>query len=191
MKNVQWKVNCLSIPTIIRHCKKCHKDTEFICSEMFRVNAQKKNLDIWLIYSCEQCKTSWNATIFSRVNSNKIDLKMLNQFLDNDPELVKKYSLDKTTLKKSGVYIKELDYEIIGEKFLSSKSVKLEILSDYPVDIKLSTLLKRKLELSNGEFKRLFFNCQFEKLNSREARKKLNDHLIVFFNAKEIVTHNN
>ena len=89
MKIVKWKGHCLSTPTIMRYCKRCHKDTEFICSDMFRVNAQKKNLDIWLTYNCKQCKTSWNATIFSRVNSNKIDDKILNLFLNNDQGLVK------------------------------------------------------------------------------------------------------
>ncbi|MGM0213149.1 DUF1062 domain-containing protein [Enterococcus sp. AZ109] len=184
MRTVKWQVDCLATPTIIRHCKKCHRDTEFICSDMFRVNAQKKNLDIWLIYNCEQCKTSWNATIFSRTNSNKFDPELLNLFLKNDPQTVKKYGLDKTTLKKNGVQIKKIDYEIVGEKFLPSESVRLEISSDVPLDIKLSVIIKRKLELSNLEFKQLFINSRIEKQKGI-VRKKLTDKITVLLNLEE------
>ena len=46
MKIVNWDINYLSPPPAIKYCKKCGKKTEHICSELFRVNAQRKYLDI-------------------------------------------------------------------------------------------------------------------------------------------------
>ena len=51
MRKVIWEVRYLSLPQVLRHCKKCGQKTLFTCSEKFRVNAQQKTLDIWLIYS--------------------------------------------------------------------------------------------------------------------------------------------
>ncbi|MDT2390182.1 DUF1062 domain-containing protein, partial [Enterococcus avium] len=80
VRKVTWTVACLKTPTIIRHCKKCNEDTEFSCSERFRINAQGKYLDVWLIYNCKKCKTSWNSTILSRIHTNKLDSDLLALF---------------------------------------------------------------------------------------------------------------
>ena len=68
MKKIIWKIEPLGLPLVLRHCKKCGKTAEFICSGQFRVNAQRKYLDIWLIYKCAKCDTTWNAAVYSRVS---------------------------------------------------------------------------------------------------------------------------
>lgn len=68
MKKITWEVEYISRLPVIRYCKKCGKKTEYICSGLFRVNAQHKYLDIWLIYKCSNCDSTWNSTIYSRVN---------------------------------------------------------------------------------------------------------------------------
>ena len=48
MEKKMWEIQFLSLPHILKHCKKCGKKMAFTCSEQFRINAQRKYLDIWL-----------------------------------------------------------------------------------------------------------------------------------------------
>ncbi|WP_243015095.1 DUF1062 domain-containing protein, partial [Brevibacillus borstelensis] len=70
MQIVNVDIQYLSPPPAIKYCKKCGKKTEYVCSGLFRVNAQCKYLDIWLIYKCSNCDSTWNMTIY--VNANLI-----------------------------------------------------------------------------------------------------------------------
>ena len=38
----------------------------FVCSERFRVNAQKKSLDVWLNYRCDSCEDVWKFPLLER-----------------------------------------------------------------------------------------------------------------------------
>lgn len=100
MEKLFWEVQYLSPPKTIRYCKKCSMKTEHISAGLFRVNAQQKSLDIWLIYRCASCKTTWNSAVYSRVNPKSLDHKLLNRFMNNDSELAQKYAMDTVLLKK-------------------------------------------------------------------------------------------
>ena len=67
MYEIVWKIECAGLPTAERHCKKCGAWRAFECSGCFRVNAQKRMLDVWLIYKCPECDDTWNMTVLSRV----------------------------------------------------------------------------------------------------------------------------
>lgn len=56
-----------------RNCPKCNEKVLYINSERFRVNANKNSIDIWLIYQCEKCKSTWNMTIYERIKPYDID----------------------------------------------------------------------------------------------------------------------
>ena len=185
MRKVTWTVACLKTPTIIRHCKKCNEDTEFSCSERFRINAQGKYLDVWLIYNCKKCKTSWNSTILSRIHTNKLDSDLLALFQENDSGLSKKYGTDKTTLKKNGVVIRTIDYEVLGDLFELDEEVVVTIQSDYPLDIKLFKILKEKLNLSNNELKQLISKGKIIGLSNECFKEKLRSRHMILFNLKK------
>ena len=75
-----------------KHCSKCGKNSRFVCSGKFRVNANGKRVDVWLIYRCERCKTTWNKEIFSGVKPSRIDRELYQAFLDNDWETAMRYA---------------------------------------------------------------------------------------------------
>ncbi len=72
MKDIKWTIQYDRPPAPLRHCKKCNIRQEFVSSGQFRVNAQGKYLDIWLIYKCSCCSSTWNAAIYSRVNPGNL-----------------------------------------------------------------------------------------------------------------------
>ena len=88
--------------TVVRYCKKCQTKTEFTSSGLFRVNANRKNLDVWLIYKCIKCNTTWNLTILSRITTGSIPQDLLDGFHENDIELAKHYASDVTLIKRNG-----------------------------------------------------------------------------------------
>lgn len=177
METVIWEVDYLSPPKVILYCKKCKKDMLYSSSELFRVNANQKNLDIWLIYKCDNCKNTWKLPIYSRVNSNKFDMDLLNKFTNNDNELAFKYAMDIEILKKYKIKINNPIYNIVGKEIDFKKNIKLIIKSKYNSNIKLSKILKEKLNITNRELEELILNknISLEKdinINNRKLEKE-------------------
>ena len=82
---------------LVKNCPKCRKKTAFICSGKFRINAQKKLLDIWLIYKCSVCGKTWKASVFSRLAVASMPTKLLERFQNNDPDLAEYYAKKQKT----------------------------------------------------------------------------------------------
>lgn len=155
MEKILWEVQYLSAPKTMRYCKKCGMKTEHVSSGLFRVNAEQKSLDIWLIYRCASCKATWNLTIYSRINPKRIGQTLLNQLMNNDSDLAQRYAMDTELLKRSGAAIEAPSYIIIGERIDFTKDVKLKIVSKYAENLKVSKILREKLSFSKKVFDKL------------------------------------
>ena len=62
LRKIEWTIIPDTTPQVRRNCPKCGEKAHFINSEKFRVNANGSHIDIWLIYQCNQCKSTWNMT---------------------------------------------------------------------------------------------------------------------------------
>ncbi len=71
-----------------RHCPRCKMRRRFVHSGKFRVNAQKKRIDAWLIFRCTDCDDRWNWPIHERRPVGAIDPAELDALMRNDPGLV-------------------------------------------------------------------------------------------------------
>lgn len=87
---------------ILRRCGGCGKKRAFVCSGKFRVNANGRRLDIWLIYRCEKCGHTLNVPIYERVPPERLEPETYEGFLENDPELCMKYAGNRGFLKSLG-----------------------------------------------------------------------------------------
>ncbi|MCI8624435.1 MAG: DUF1062 domain-containing protein [Provencibacterium sp.] len=152
MKQVTWKLRCLSLPAVERYCKRCGTRTVFTCSGQFRVNAQKKLLDIWLIYQCARCGTTWNAEILSRVSSRTLAAGQLEDFCCNSSVLAWRYAADWKLLRRLGAEPFLPEYVVEGEDFRPDEEVELEIKTDVPLPVRVSALLRNKLGLPQKAF---------------------------------------
>lgn len=161
LKKIKWEVEPKTIPMVIRNCPKCGNNTYFKNSHKFRVNANKKNLDIWLIYQCVNCKSTWNMTIYERISYLDIDELQYKQFLNNDYELSKKYGFDVAIHKKNKVKLGfyNVEYDIIGEDIkisdLNEKKYIVDITCKYSLGLRLDKLLSKKLHVSREKVKKL------------------------------------
>ena len=53
---------------MIRRCGGCGKKMVFECAGKFRVNANGRRLDVWLIYRCQRCGHTWNIPLYERIS---------------------------------------------------------------------------------------------------------------------------
>ena len=99
--NFIWLVKPIGHQPITKRCPSCEIKKLFYPSGCFRVNAQKKTLDVWSIYKCEKCDYTWNIDIFSRINTNKLDPELHEHFLHNSADQVRRCAYDYSILKKN------------------------------------------------------------------------------------------
>lgn len=155
MREIEWSVSPVRPLPVVRYCKKCGRKTDFFSSGLFRVNAQKRSLDVWLIYKCGTCDSTWNDEIYSRVPPRSISGELLERFYKNDELLAESYELDVGRFSGRGMEIGELCYEVTGEEFQIGEEIDLTISSAWPLPVKVKTLLRRKLRISNKEYSQL------------------------------------
>lgn len=172
MRKIIWEIQCHSLPLVVKHCKKCGKEEKFYCTKKFRVNEQKKSLDIWLIYSCTACNTTWNARVYAHVSPQALSQKQLNGFMENNYSLVKRYAMNADFLYNSGAgKILLPQYSVVGEEFSLNEAVELEIKTKYPLAVKVIAIIKEKLHLPHSACLRLIENNNIKSTDGSNLKK--------------------
>jgi hypothetical protein len=162
-KEYTWAVSPNNTPLLKKSCSHCDSK-QFYCSEKFRINAQKKNIDVWLIYRCVKCDSTYNLTIFSRTRPTAIDSILFNKFQNNDTELAWRYAFSEEMRRKNKVeadlatvtYVLQYD-QISSDELLSLNERILTFEVDYPFDfqLRLSSLIRTCLNLSSRQLDQL------------------------------------
>ena len=183
MKKIIWEVQSLSLLPVLKYCKKCGRKNLFACSRQFRVNAQRRYLDIWLIYKCCDCNTTWNATVYSRISPQSIKPQLLDGFYKNDNKLVEKYAMDSQFLQENGVEVGLPQYSVIGDCFSLDETVQLEIKNKYSLSVKVSSVVRSKLLLSEKEYLQLITSGKIKSFPTQDLKKcKLKEGVTLVFN---------
>lgn len=191
MEKITWKVQSLSRPLAVRYCKKCCKKSEYISSGLFRVNAQRKHLDIWLIYRCSNCSATWNSTVYSRINPQSLSPELLERFYTNDSSLVEQYARDIELLRKNGAEVGFQDYRITGDGFCFDHPAELHILSKYACQLKVSKIIRQKLSLSKQAFDQMLDRGQIRSNSGLDLKKcKLNYEAVVIVGSEAVQPKN-
>jgi hypothetical protein len=99
---VRWRIVPSEPPRALRPCAGCGGIQPFVSSGRFRVNAQKRRLDVWLIYRCAHCDKTWNLEILARTRPEQIDPSLLSQLLANDPDTARRHACDLGRLARAG-----------------------------------------------------------------------------------------
>lgn len=152
----QWIIKPNGLPFVIRKCSRCGKKTEFKNSGKFRVNANGRLLDIWLIYRCDICENSWNMTVWERVEAGSINEAEYKGFLSNDSELAEKYGSDQEMFSrnKAEVRCSKEDYQVeVKNLSVSCKEPEAEIMIPLGFELRLDALLSRQLCVSRSKIR--------------------------------------
>ncbi|WP_258880121.1 DUF1062 domain-containing protein [Clostridium estertheticum] len=138
---------------------------------MFRINEQRKYLDVWLIYKCSDCDSNWNMTIYSRINPKSIAPEILEGFYGNNGELAKRYAMDTELIRKNGAEVGILKYKILGVNINFNIPIELHIKSSYPFRIKVSSLLREKMNLSQNAFEQMITSGSIQSTSGIDLKK--------------------
>ncbi len=156
----QWIVTPDQLPAVIRRCPKCGKKTEFINSGKFRVNANGRLIDVWLIYRCGQCETSWNMTIWERAEAGRLEKEEYEGFLKNDPGLAEKYgnNRDLFTRNKAEVAVANVEYHVTAVDTAypcgEANAMEIEIRIPPGFDLRADIFLMQQLPVSRSRIKK-------------------------------------
>lgn len=149
---VRWTLIANRFPRPWRGCPRCGIQRAFECSGKFRLNANGRRLDAWLVYKCTTCDDTWNHTLFERRNARDLDPNLLSALETNDPVLVSRFAFDVMALRQSAHRVEEFAGSVARKEELADRPGtprRLEIILSMPVpvSIRLDRLLATELGL--------------------------------------------
>jgi len=74
----------------------------------FRVNANGKSIDVWLLFDCCSCGASAKLPVLERIAVSKIGRVRLQAFETNDPDEVTAAARDVALLRRAGFTMRKL-----------------------------------------------------------------------------------
>lgn len=185
-----WNVKPNGMPLIVRSCNKCNKKTEFYCSELFRVNAQKKSIDIWSIYKCSHCDSTWNLSIFSRIPPNSLKGDLQKRFENNDKDLVWEYGFNADILKRNNAEIKyDMEYVVHGDEIDAKINGQVNILikCPYNFNLRLNKFLQKQLGIQRKVIDKLLEDKVIDLKENVDVKKyKIKGDLEISINYEKI-----
>jgi hypothetical protein len=156
---VTWRVTPLQPPLVRRHCSRCSGDMPFACSMKFRTNAQKKRIDVWLIYRCSACDAVWNLPIFERVATGDIAPDAFDAIAQNDRALALHHAFDHARLARHGVALEPPEVSIRKSRDEgcadNAGAIDITLVLALPCGMRLDRLLSGGLGVSRAQLGRL------------------------------------
>ena len=158
-QTVSLRVTALETPRIIRHCLRCGRQSRFACSDRFRLNAHQRRIDIWLIYRCLQCQTTWNCPLFSHCRPGDIGETLYNQFQVNDRATAWRYAFDAERFRRLHLSVDfavpyRAVYHPVAPSIDGTHNVNLALELIWPCHVRLDRLLASTLDISRAQVQR-------------------------------------
>ncbi|OHV88957.1 DUF1062 domain-containing protein [Mesorhizobium sp. ORS 3428] len=152
---IRWAIVPQIAPRPLINCNRCGGVRPYQCSGKFRVNANGKRIDAWLIYRCIGCDNSWNRTILERCNRRDIEPALLTALESNDPALVRHHAFDATALRSRIGRIEEFPDVTVRKELLDglpghAPALRLELRLDAATPARLDRLLAGELGVSRS-----------------------------------------
>lgn len=91
---VIWTISSTTSPALLLYCSRCDRQRRFVSSGRFRLNANGRKLDAWLVYRCDTCDHRWNRPLFERRSANEIEPALMDALRQNDPVVAERTALD-------------------------------------------------------------------------------------------------
>jgi hypothetical protein len=155
----RWRIWPLELPRPWRYCASCATARAFECSERFRVNANKKSLDVWLNYRCALCEDVWKFPLFERRTVCELGGAQLDAFARHDQALVWRYAFDVARLKLYAIKV-DSDVRVQVERtslacdYMAPGQLCIHFDVPFPCDIRLDRLLAGELGISRSSLER-------------------------------------
>lgn len=153
-----WHITPVGLPAVIRRCPKCGVKKTFINTERIRVNANKRCLDVWMIFQCHHCKATWNKTIFERISPTALSKAHLEALTVSDPALVKAYSFDMGLYgKQDELDLSPVHYDMVEKSrgHIDKGHMAIKFTAEYALTLTLARAIRQCYGLSASQLKKL------------------------------------
>ncbi|MEV4346739.1 DUF1062 domain-containing protein [Actinoplanes sp. NPDC049596] len=151
-KPEEWVVLPTALPLIRRRCPSCSSQL-FRAHGKFRVNANHKLLDVWLLALCAGCGQTIKLTVLERATVRAIDPSTLDRFHDNDPELAARVLADPAWQRRTNVTLDWTGAWTIQKTAAESPDVRVRFAARIPIHV--TKLLSAGLAVPVSEVRRL------------------------------------
>lgn len=149
---ILWTVIPTTAPRPSLSCSRCGVVIAFVPGDKFRVNANGRCIDAWLIYHCSRCGSSWKRPILERQNLRRLDGSFLRALEANDPELVRRFAFDLQGLRRSVGRSEEFAEAELRRRLLSgsvgtARELAIRLVPQMPSELRPDRLLAAGLGL--------------------------------------------
>lgn len=154
-----WAVRECGLPTVVRPCVDC-TGTRHHPSGRFRVNANGKLLDVWLLLCCAACGRTSKVTVHDRVHVRSLEHERLLAYESNDPATVRELTMSASLAARNGYRLDwtgtwDLETDIPFYSPSDPNSLRVLIRFELPVPVRVERLLMLGLGLSRAEVRRM------------------------------------
>jgi hypothetical protein len=151
-----WVIRELGLPAIVKACVSC-RFTRHHPTGKFRVNANGKLLDIWMLIHCELCGRTSKIPIHERIYVRELERERLLMFQNNDPAMVRDLVMDGALagraayqLDWSGTWELETDVPFYEPEREDPAPLEVVIRFELPAPIRVGKLLTAGFGLSRS-----------------------------------------
>ncbi|TQV72459.1 DUF1062 domain-containing protein [Denitrobaculum tricleocarpae] len=151
--SVRWTVSPLTAPRPLLFCSGCGQTAAFETSGKFRLNANGKRLDAWLLYRCSLCETTWKRPVVERQAVQALDPGVLGALQSNDAALAKSFAFDLAGLRRFSGEIEicgdvTVQKAVISGPNCTTSRIEIEFSLPHPTAVRADRVLARELGLS-------------------------------------------
>jgi hypothetical protein len=163
-RTAQWVIRELGLPALVKACGSCRSARHHPTGK-FRVNANGKLLDVWMLIRCEHCGRTAKIPVHERTPVHALGRERLRMFETNDPVMVRELAMDGALVRSSAC---QLDWSGTWELATSMPPGELEradpvpltvtVRFELPVPIRVEKLLTAGLGLSRPAVRGLVYS---------------------------------
>ena len=147
-----WVIRELGLPAIVKACVSC-RSARHRPTGKFRVNANGKLLDVWMLICCEQCGRTSKIPIHERIHVQALDHQRLLAFESNAPAMVRQLAMDTALAGKAAHQLdwtgtRELQTDLPFYDPEDPAPLEVVVRFELPAPIRVAKLLTAGLGLS-------------------------------------------
>ena len=179
-KTIEYRITPTKAYTIIRNCSGCGRKEHYVSTGNFRVNANGRQLDVWLVYQCEKCKHTYNLPIYERVSPEKIEDAQYQAFLGNDADTALQFGTDRNLFLKNRAEIdierlectiEKLNDDCAKHEGVENSEIQIIIHNPYMLPIRTDRLLPEILQMSRSKIRQLIKDGSIQYFGSNLAER--------------------
>lgn len=178
-----WAVRESGLPTVVKPCVDC-SGARHRPSGKFRVNANGKLLDVWLLLHCISCGRTSKVPVHERVRVHSLERARRMAYEINDPVVVRELTMSASLARKNGYRLDwtgtwELETDTPFYSPADPAALRVLISFELPAPVRVERLLMLGLCLSRAEVRRMMADGRIRSPLALEAKAHQNFELTI------------